>query len=849
MPRRKKSPARRVTIVDFAVAIVGFVVFSVLAGFLAAAIVLPGAAVAGSAVKGTIEMFDSLPAELEFKGLPQQSNIYASDTTTLIATFYVQNRVVVPLEEISTYMQKAIVAIEDKRFWEHNGVDGEGLLRAIVHNVSTGETQGASTLTQQLVKNMLVNAAIEADDQEAVKAATEATAARKLGEARRALALEEKYNAELGDTCTDDPKVDCGKEQVLEQYLNVAQFGTSVYGVESAALLYFNKHAKDLNAVEAATIAGITQNPYKWDPQRFPENAQIRRDTVLSVMRDLGPEKGITEAEYQEAIAMPIADTLHINPPKFSCVASPDAPFFCDYVTKVIMNDPFFEGKGKEYLYYGANIVTTLDINMQRIANQELVSSIPPADPMGIANALVALNPKNGHILVMSQNTTFNPAADNQPGETSINYSVDREYGGSRGFSPGSTFKVVILADWLETGHGLNQIVNGSVRSWPSDSWTASCIGPAPFAGQAAWTPENVGGVVSEQRTVLSATVDSVNTAFAAITNQLDLCGIEKMAARLGFKRADGMPFETVPSVTLGTNNASPLTMAVVGATIANDGVRCEPRSIVSITKLDGTTIPVPLDSCTKVIEPQYAQGVQFAMTQVVDYGSGEAAKLKGGRIAAGKTGSSQNNSHAWFLGFTPQVVAVTWMGNPDVDIRMQYITINGKFYKRVGGGTLPALTWKHFMDRALEGLENLPMQTSEPLGLGGLPLTVPDVVGMTEEDARHAINDAGFGWILSPMVVYNENVAPGIVIEQSTPAGETLPSGASITYKKTMNTLPAWWSNWPETWDPCFIPLDWWGPSWPPPGWGPDGWDDSGCSWNEPAPEPSVTPSPSPTT
>ncbi|MBN2177398.1 MAG: penicillin-binding protein [Demequinaceae bacterium] len=840
MPRRISSPTRRVSILDFSTAVIGFVAMSILAGVLAAALVLPGIAVAGLAAKSTIEVFDSLPAELEFQGLPQASNIYFNDGETLIATFFDQNRIVVPLEEISPWIQKAVVAVEDKRFWTHNGVDGEGLIRAIVHNASTGETQGASTLTQQLVKNILVNAARDAGDDEAVAAATEVSAARKLGEARRALALEAKYNEELGTECTADPHVDCGKEQVLEQYLNIAQFGRSVYGVEAASMLYFGKSAAELNAIEAATMAGITQNPYKWDPLRFPDNATERRNVVLSVMRE---QDIITETEYQEYIATPIEETLDVHEPKFSCVASVDAPFFCDYVTKVITNDPFFEGKGKEYLYYGADIVTTLDLTMQRIANEELRKAIPPTDPTGIANALVALEPSTGHILAMAQNRDFNPTPENT-GQTAINYAVDNAYGGSRGFSPGSTFKVILLAEWLEEGHSFEQAVSGEIREWPSDSWKASCIGPAPFAGQASWKPTNVNDTGSKQQTALSATAWSINTSYIAMTNQLDLCGVRDMAERLGFQRADGKDFEVVPSATLGTQNASPLTMAVVGATIANDGIRCEPRSIKSITTLDGVEIAVPPDSCERVIESKIAKGVQYGMTQVITAGSGTAAKLSGGRQAAGKTGTAQNNTHLWFLGFTPQLATVVWTGHPDHDVPIQYIRINGVYYTYGYGGSVSGPVWKKFMDRALAGKPNIAMPYGPPAGLGWLPLEVPDIIGKTEEEARNLINDAGFMWLVSPVVVFDESVPNNTVIEQSVLPGESLAPGATIVYKRTMSTLPDWWFTWPATWDPCVAPKSWWGSSWPPSDWGPaDGWDSSGCV----APEPTPTPTPSP--
>jgi membrane peptidoglycan carboxypeptidase len=824
-------------------ALVGFVALSAGSGFLAAGLMLPAAAITGLAAKQTIELFDDLPASLNHPELPQQSNIYASDGTTLIATFFTQNRVVVPLEEISPWIQKATVDIEDHRFWKHNGVDGESLVRAIFRNASSGDTQGASTLTQQLVKNTLINDALARDDPEAVRAATEVTISRKLHEAKLALALEEFYNSQYGNSCDPDPQVDCGKERILEQYLNMAQFGKSLYGVETASEVYFGKHAAELNALEAATIAGITQNPYKWDPLRFPENTQIRRDQVLKAMFDQGD---LTEAEYNEYLAISVEESLDIHPPHYSCVASAEAPFFCDYVTKVIAHDPFFAGQGEQYLYEGVDIVTTLDITMQRIANEELQASLPMDDPTGLADALVAIDPTNGHIKAMSQNRVFDPGADGEPGRTAINYAVDNAYGGSRGFSPGSTFKIIILAEWLNSGRTLEQVISGGERAWKSNSWIASCVGPAPFAGQRAWKPGNAEGESVDQIDALGATVHSINTAYVAMANQLDLCNVALMAQAMGFVRADGIPFETVPSISLGTQNASPLTMAVVGATVANHGVRCEPRAILSITKRTGEPVDVPPDSCVRVMREDVARGVEFAMTEVVSHGTGTNARLKGGRPAAGKTGTSQNNAHTWFLGFTPQLVAVTWLGNPDKDVPMQFMTINHVAYKYVYGSTIATPLWKHFMDRALEGQPIIAMQRSEPSTLGGHPLVVPEVRGETLEDAKNDINDAGFRWAIDAITIFDDTQAPGTVELQSVEPGESLPPGAVISIAISRNTLPDWWTTWPTGWNPCVAPSDWWGSSWPPAtsSWGPaTGWSYAGCG--SPTPSPSPTPAP----
>lgn len=837
----------RVTVVQLLGAIVAFVVLSVIGGVLLAGLALPAVTVAGNAAEGTSDLFEELPGELEDVTLPQQSRIWDRTGENLIATFYSQNRVVVPLEEISPWLQKAVVAVEDKRFWEHNGVDGEGILRAVyITYVAGDDTAGGSTLTQQLVKNTLLQKAIEADDTDAIEAATEATVERKIREWRLALAYEEQVNSVYGTQCTDAPEVDCGKEQVLEQYLNIAQFGLNTYGVEAAAQYYFSKPASEINALEAATIAGITQNPSKWDPVRYPENAKIRRDIVLGVMHDQGM---ITQAELNEYKALTVEETLNVSYPKFSCRASDLAPFFCDYVTKVIRQDEAFKGEGFDLLYSGGlDIITTLDVTKQQIANEELVRSLPMDDPSGWAMALVSLESSTGQILAMSQTREFDPANE-APNSTSINYSTDRDYGGSRGFSPGSTFKPVILSTWLDSGRSLNQIVSGGIREYDPSDWTASCLGSNPYSGK-PWKPTNVLGSGGSAMTVLNATANSINTAYVAMANQLDLCDIKTMAETLGFHRADGKEIEIVPSISLGTQNASPLTMASVMQTFANNGARCEPYAILSITDAEGNVpvdsngdeIILPGQNCNQVISEELATGVQYAMTKVIEYGTGEDLKLAGGRMAAGKTGTSQNNAHLWFTGYTPQLTTAVWLGNPNQDTPGQRITLNGQYYRYVYGGTISGPTWQRFMNRALEGQPNLPMATTASSNiLNGVPREVPSIVGLTEAEAKRELTDAGFRSTAS--VIYSDAYAPGTVAAQYPSAGDKATPGSAVTYYLATNQLPHWYTNWPAGWDPNVAPEDWWGATWPPPEFAtnpPNNWPPAE---EEPDPDPSTDP------
>ena len=826
----------RVTVLQLVTALLGFMLFSVMGGVLLAGLALPAVTVAGQAVNGTAELFEALPQEFDQTTLPQASSIYASDGTTLLATFFNQNREVVPLEDISPWMQKAQIDVEDKRFWLHNGVDGEGLLAAFKDNLGSDSTRGASTITQQLVKNTLLQAAEQLDDeaerQTAIEEATEPTLPRKIREWRMALAYEDRVNKLYGKECSGtDPAVDCGKEQVLEQYLNIAQYGPRVYGVEAAAQLYFGVSAKELDALQAATIAGITQNPTKWDPLRNPEQAQQRRNIVLQRMYE---QHHLTLAEYTTYANTPIESTLNPTSPKFSCAASDLAPFFCDYVTKVITQDPAFRGEGKRLLYNGGlKIVTTLDPTMQGYANDAVRSTVPLDDPSGIEDALVALDVTTGNILSMAQNRDFDPTSK-APYSTAINLSVGRNEGGSRGFSPGSSFKPVILAAWLDSGRALEQTVSGYQRTYTDGEFRACGVPYTPLK----WRPGNVELSENQQTTVTRATALSVNTAYVAMAHELDLCDIRDMALGIGFNRADGAEFETVPSIALGTQNASPLTMASVYQTFANRGVHCTPRAILSITMLDGSPaldangeeITPPGVSCAQVLRPEVADGVTYALTQVMQNGTGKALGI--GMPSAGKTGTSQENKHLWFVGYTPHIVAAAWGGNAEVDQALQSIRIGDKYLRYWYGADLAGPIWQKFMAAAAPAYpaDGFTQPTSQIMY--GADLTVPDVVnaGYDQTAAQNAINDAGFRYAVSDELLYRPGVAPGTIVAQQPEAGSLAKGGTTVTYFLSTDAYPSWWYNWPSGWNPLTPPSDWWGGAWPPSNWVPNnpshGWD-----------------------
>ncbi|HMO12134.1 MAG TPA: transglycosylase domain-containing protein, partial [Actinotalea sp.] len=327
------------------------------------------------------------------------------------------------------------------------------MTRALVNNALTDETEGASTLTQQYIKNMLIQAALELED-EAERAQAIADAnyagndaegyARKLREARLAIALEQRMT----------------KDQILEGYLNIAQFGLSVYGVETAAQLYFSVPASELSYLQAATIAGITKSPVAYDPQRNPEAAQSRRNLVLGLMLREGT---ITQAEHDAGVATPIADTLSLGTTKLGCANADGvvagSAYFCDYVTKIMAQDPVFGETARErrqLLYAGGlTIHTTLDPHKQTIANDVAMATVPPGDPSAVAVALSVVEPGTGKVLALAQSTVYDTNQNPPPGHTAVNYNTPLRFGGSRGVPAGSTFKPFTVREGLKEGRSL----------------------------------------------------------------------------------------------------------------------------------------------------------------------------------------------------------------------------------------------------------------------------------------------------------------------------------------------------------------------------------------------------------
>jgi len=660
--------------------LVVFLTLSGVGGVLSAGFATPFVGVTAALTKASAELFEELPSDFNVQQPSQISTLLAADGSE-IAQFYAENRIVVPLSEISVNMQNAIVAVEDQRFYQHQGVDPTGMVRALVSNNSGGSRQGASTLTQQYVRNTLIETGLKNDDHKIIKDATESTVARKLREMKFALSLEQKYS----------------KQQILEGYLNIAAFSPSTYGVEASSLHYFNKHAKDLTVAEAALLAGTTNAPSAYDPESQPELAKNRRDWVLSKMLE---EKFITQEQYDEAVSSEIQ--LDVQEAPAGCGAAGSYAYFCTYVVNEILGSenfgPDVASRRQLLTRGGLKITTTLDRARQNAADGIIQANTPIGDSDGANSTIVSVEPGTGRIQALAQNTNYE--------DSQLVFAADAKHGGVElpdgnvGFQPGSTFKALILAEWLKTGHTASQTVNASApRTYAPNTFNIPC---APELAAGSWTVNNVAGTNAGNMSVRDATKQSINVGFTEMLRQLDVCDVTQFAASIGVSKADGSQLDPDPSLALGAKPVPPLSMANAYATFASGGKYCKPVAIDSILDASGTSMAVPSADCTQAMDQNVAD--QTAITLQATSEPGGTAKDAGiGRAIAGKTGTTDEAENAWFVGFTPQLSTAVWIGDAkESNKSLAGRTIGGRYFQRMYGSDLAVPMWRDYMSQAL---------------------------------------------------------------------------------------------------------------------------------------------------
>ena len=503
----------------------------------------------------------------------------------------------VKLKEIPKSLQEATIAIEDENFYEHDGIDVGAIARAAIENVEAGEIeQGASTITQQLVRNLYI-------------AKPEDTLERKLQEAQMAMDYEDRYS----------------KRQILEQYLNTATYGTNAgdtaVGVEAASQVYFNKHVSDLNVRESALLAGLPQAPSQYNPFINPERATERRNLVLSAMRDQGY---LDETEYQRNV------TGGLSLERGTRYDEVREQYFFDYVQQELI-----EKYGTDTVRLGGlEVYTTIDPELQALA-RDAIANHPVTSA---AAALVSTDTETGEILAMASST---------------NYDVDQFNLAAQGErQPGSAFKPFALTAAVEQGID----PDSTYYSAPSSITLTPCDGCPP------WPVSGGGGGTMSLR---DATAESINTVFAQLVLDIGADSMVETAKKMGITtELGGYPAEVLGGLTTGV---SVLQMSNAYATLANGGVHHEPTAIDRVEFPDGEVDEPSKAEGKRVLSDGVAYEVADVMTGTFDYGTLTCCDIP--CPAAGKTGTTELQSDAWTVGFTPHVSTAVWVGNPDARV------------------------------------------------------------------------------------------------------------------------------------------------------------------------------------
>lgn len=563
----------------------------------------------------------------------------------LVGNLYFYNRMWIDFDRIPKHVKDAVVAIEDSRFYQHNGVDFKGMARAFLHNlIPGGGIQGGSTITQQLAKISLLT--------------SERTVTRKVQDINYALQIEKVYT----------------KDEILELYLNSIYLAHGNVGIEAAARYYFNKSASQLSLAESALLAGLIQSPENYSPVKNLKKAKSRRDLVLRKMLE---QKYITKAQYNAAVA------TQVKIVKRPTTASTGA-YFLDYIKEYLIKE---EGFSEEQLRFGGyKIYTTLDLSCQKEA-EKVMAALPqtPAktQPQG---ALVTIDPKTGAILAMVGGRSYASSQYNR---------AVRSYR-----QPGSAIKPFVYATALEQGYTAATIFEDKPLTITLPDGTE-------------WKPENYDRQYRGKMTLREALRDSVNSVAIQLLQEVGIQNVANQMEQMGItsliKQGKAHDLNLAP-LSLGglTKGVTPLELALAYAPFANEGNYAQPFPVVKIADRHGNLLKEFKPELKPVLSPQTAYITTMLLKDVVDRGTGIRAKLPD-RPAAGKTGTTSDYTNAWFVGYTPEMLTVVWMGNDRQDQPMIYKGMN------IGSGTT-AQVWGAYMKAATA---NLPVTDfTEPPGI-----------------------------------------------------------------------------------------------------------------------------------
>ncbi|MGY1682077.1 penicillin-binding protein [Geodermatophilus sp. SYSU D01176] len=677
----------------------------VVAGALVAGLLFPWVGGPAVAAQQSTSLLGDLPTELTVDAPPPNTVLTAANGE-VITSFYEENRAPVTGDRIAEVMKQAMIAIEDARFHDHHGLDVQGTARALLTNIAAGGVQeGGSTLTQQLVKQTLLQTA---DTPEERSAATEQTLGRKLREARLALALEDTYT----------------KDELLTRYLNIVYFGQNAYGVQPAAQAFFGVDAIDLSLPQAALLAGLAQSPTEDDPFTDPEAATARRNEVLDRMA----QQGLVDPA-QAAAAQ--AEPLGLAPapaPRRGCAEATVGAFVCDFVQRYLIQEL---GLTQEQLDNGGYVIqTTLDADLQRAGDAAVLETLSMGN--SLAGMFTAVEPGTGHLLAMSVNRVFGYDR-NDPAQESFNLNAAPSKGS------GSTYKVFTAAAALDRGFSSYYTLT------TSDPYVSRVYRD----GTGRYDVENA-GTYRSTLDLTTALYQSSNTYFLALEDALG--SVEepvRMAERMGlFQFSDpDLPQQIIDenrgSFTFGSEATSPLALASAYSTLAASGTQCDVVPVTAVLDQhgdpalgsDGEPLAVG-DRCTpEAIKPGVANTLNQMLRKDVEPGysgaTGTRAYVPGHQIA-GKTGTSQDNDSIAFVGYTPEIAASVMVLNPK---RKQNV---GGF-----GGGKAATVWRDAMAPILEARGSGEFPPADEVVMNGNTRPVP---GCTSVRAcRAALEDAGF--------------------------------------------------------------------------------------------------------
>lgn len=695
-------------------------------------------------VQGVIGVMEGWTKDLpsiedtDFTNTSRESVMYAGDETTLLAEFQLEKRDPVTYEDISPYVLEGTVDTEDVRFYEHTGVDIPGIARAFVNNLRGGDLEGASTITQQLVRNTVLS-----------EEANDISFERKIREAQLAIDLEKRFS----------------KDDILVKYLNIINYGDGCYGIEAAAQNYFQVSALDLTLAQAATLVGIPQSPTYLDPKVYPDACLERRNVVLDRMLSAGD---ITQQEHDEAQA----EELGLNPaPEAPADGIYAYPFFTSYVRTLLFdeNNPY-KCSYADLFKGGLTIYTSLDPAMQDAA-QAAVDNQRANMAGNLDASIVAVDVATGQVKAMTRGV---PYGQNE-GESQVNIAAGV---GGTGRQAGSTFKAFTLAAAIEQGISPQTLVDCTPLKAGQDG------APQDF--------ENFDSANYGIQSIQSATAISSNTGYLRLSNSIGQASTTEMASRLGVTS----PMDPVYTATEGVADVNPLEMASAYATLASGGVKRTPTVITKIVDREGTVVYEAGDTSERVLDEAVSAATTKVLQTVFTQSNGTAtsARLNNGQPVAGKTGTASSFTDHWLVGYTPSLSCAAWIGDPsgavETDPRLTANALWKDFMDRMTDGqaieNFPTvadppynnpynIAQKNKLGKKAEDAKKDSDDKDDDAGRddGGTKdvNAAPSAVGKTFDQAIEILNGYEAGYVQE----YSDTVPEGTVISQSVQDGKVV--------------------------------------------------------------------------